>query len=463
MKNKKKKTIIIIAVILAVIIAFGGVGSAFRHKMKSDAESIQQENAQTDVISVRSLSQSVGATGTVVSLDNRNITLSLSDSEIKSINVSVGDTVKKGDVLAVLDVSDAEESLTSAKKALSNTEERNKQSISDAERQLKNAEKSRDNAKADYETIKDNYDNNVSTLDTLKKSGQSAVEIAKQEEIVKNLETQLKQAETQYDTAKNSVETAKSSLKTVKLSADTSQQEAQIKQYQKQVDSGTVTAPFDGTITSVNYKVGEKYSLNSVLMTIQDCSAYEIKADISEYDISSISLGQTVIIKTDATGDLEMSGKIIEISPTANSSSGSSSFSSTSAGNTASTGMSTGTALSSSNAAYAVKISIDNPSDKLRLDMTANISVIIQEHNNAFTVPYNAVYTDDNGQNYIKIISNGETQNINVEVVMESNYYTEIKGDGLTEGMKVSLQDTNSDDQPAQISGPPFMQRGGGF
>ena len=38
-------------------------------------------------------------------------------------------------------------------------------------------------------------------------------------------------------------------------------------------------------------------------MTIQDCSAFEIEAQIGEYDISDIEKGQKVLIKTDATRD----------------------------------------------------------------------------------------------------------------------------------------------------------------
>lgn len=448
----KKKTIAIIAAVLAVVIVIGAVIIS-----KNSASKDNENNtsvAKTEEVAIRDLSESVGATGTIVSLKSRDITVSLSDCEIKAVYVNVGDTVKKNDVLATLDVSNAEESLSNAKAALSNAEKLNRLSLDDAQKALDNAKKARDEAKSDYEDAKKSYDKAVKKLENLKSKNQNnsnAAEIASQKELIDTLNSQLKSAKSAYESQENSVATAESSKKSTQLNQDTSTQEEQVKQYQAQVDSGTVKAPFDGTITAVNYEAGEKYSTATVLLTIQDCSSYKIEAEIGEYDISNIELGQSVFIKTDATGDDEMKGTVQEISPVS---------SSTASSGSASSDISIDNSSSSGSASYKVKISIDTPDDRLRLDMSAKLSIVIKSHKNALTVPYNAIYSDKNGSDYIKVVDDsGETNNIDIKIVMESNYYTEIRSDKVQAGMKVLVENQDSDSDNLFDNIP----QGGGF
>ena len=84
---------------------------------------------------------------------------------------------------------------------------------------------------------------------------------------------------------------------------------------------------------------------------------------VDEYDIPDIAKGMEAVIKTDATGDEEMSGTVTFVAPTpttttASSSSGSSSSS------------------SSSSSGYAVEVTITNPSERLRLGMTAKTCLL---------------------------------------------------------------------------------------
>ena len=88
---------------------------------------------------------------------------------------------------------------------------------------------------------------------------------------------------------------------------------------------------------------------------------------------------------------------------------------------------------------YEVRISVDTPSDRLRLDMSANLSIIIQQVENALTVPYNAVQTAEDGSFFVEAVNDDETTTVvPVEVIMESNYYTQIAGD-LQEGQRVRI------------------------
>ena len=191
----KKKIIAIIAAVLVVVIVIGAVIIS-RNAASNDSEN-NTSVTKTEEVAIRDLSESVGATGTIVSLKSRDVTVSLTDTEIKTIDVKVGDKVKQNDVLASLDVSDAEENLANAKTALSNAQKRNQQSLDDAQRTLDNAEKARDEAKSDYDDAQKTYNDAVAKLDKLKVKEQTdaiSAEIKQQEELVNNLENQVKTA-----------------------------------------------------------------------------------------------------------------------------------------------------------------------------------------------------------------------------------------------------------------------------
>ena len=244
---------------------------------------------------------------------------------------------------------------------------------------------------------------------------------------VKNMERSVNTMYTTYTSAvKNydnmvaaqasSVAAAQSGQKTVAASANTDQQQKQVNLYADQLEKGVLTAPFGGIITAVNYDPGDTY-LQGPVLTVQDCSGFEISAQIGQYDISDIELGQKVLIKTDATREQELEGTVVFISPTA----------------TVTAGMQT------ADPTYEVKISVDTQTDRLRLDMSANLSIIISEHKRCLTVPYNAVQIAEDGSRFVEVVGEDESLTVvPVEVILESNYYTEVSGQ-LKEGQQVRV------------------------
>ncbi len=242
---------------------------------------------------------------------------------------------------------------------------------------------------------------------------------------VKNMERSLDTMYSNYETAvKNydnmvaaqasSVAAAQSGKQSVAVSANTDQQQKQVELYADQLEKGALTAPFGGIVTAVNYDPGDTY-LQGPILTIQDCSGFEISAQIGQYDIPDIALGQKVLIKTDATREQELEGTVVFISPTAT------------------------VGMQAADPTYEVKISVDTPTDRLRLDMSANLSIIVSEHKNCLTVPYNAVQTAEDGTHFVEVVGEDESLTVvPVTIVLESNYYTEVSGD-LTKGQTVRV------------------------
>ncbi len=219
----------------------------------------------------------------------------------------------------------------------------------------------------------------------------------------------------------STITTRTNSLETVKLNAAVSGQvdKQKIEQYKEQLEDCTVTAPISGVITSVNVSKGDNYS-GTGIVTIEDVSSFEVASEIDEYDIGKIKEGQKVVIKTNGTGDTELQGTVTFVAPRATT--------------------------GSSEVTYRVEVSIDTPNEYLKMDMTAKLSIILDSKDNVLTVPYDAVQTDEFGAFYIEVVqenvSNTEeaapqTEKIFVSKGIESDYYIEVIGDNIKEGMTV--------------------------
>lgn len=514
-KKKSKKKLITTLVVIVLVI--GGIFAACTAVGKAAQKRLEAMTAvQTGEVSVRDLISSVGATGKVVSLQSKDLTVNLTGVEITGIHVEVGDTVEVGQELVVFDTQDIADDMAVAQRALYQSQQRNEISAADAQRNVddavRNSEfqidaasqnvdtayenylngqedltelcRSRNEAQWEWSDAQDEYDRQywrqqeVERALTLSKEELTALQSAgemltpeqqirlgelpaeitnlEQEKVqlatslpqaeaavktteaayeqadtaVKNMERSVNSMYTSYETAvktydnmvaaqASSVAAAQSGQQTVAASANTDQQQKQVDLYAEQLDRGVLTAPFGGVVTAVNFDPGDLYAQGPIL-TLQDCSGFEISAQIGQYDISDIALGQRVIIKTDATREQELEGTVVFISPTAT------------------------VGTQATDPTYEVKISVDTVTDRLRLDMSANLSIIITEHKNCMTVPYNAVQTAEDGSCFVEVVGEGDSLTVvPVEVIMESSYYTEVSGE-LTVGQQVRLVSESS-------------------
>ncbi len=299
-------------------------------------------------------------------------------------------------------------------------------SVTSAQALLTAAETKEASLLADYTTKKATSDQKKSIYDSA-----TSVREAKAD-VYNNAALTLKDTIRSNETT---VDAQESSLDSTKLNSTnaTVTQENQVKMYEEQLDATTIYAPFSGTITAINYDEGDTYN-GGVLYTIQDCEALIITASVDQYDISDIKTGMRAVFKTDTTGDEEMIGTVTFVSPVPESSS-----------------LSGGTF-------YPIEITIENPNERLRLGMSAQVNIVLEEAESVFAVPYESVRTDVDGNTYINVIveateeeaaENGtntaasvltqNTKKIYVEVGLETSYYTEIRSDELEEGMIVQL------------------------
>ncbi len=282
------------------------------------------------------------------------------------------------------------------------------------------------------------------------------------EQQVRNKEDAVRNSESTVSSKEDTLTNSQLNASTASLS-----DKQQIRSLEEQIEACTVKAPIDGVITSLNVAEGDTFSgtNDAAVAVIEDVSDYEVEAEIDEYDIVKIKEGQSVVIKTNATGDLELDGQVKEIAPRASSAES-----------------------SSSSVTYKVTVSIDTPCEDLRMDMTAKLSIVIESREDVLTVPYDAVQEAVDGSYYVELVreqgNDGELpeggrvhdeeqpvetdreqdtekqtearedrpmpgngiglegnisagERITVEKGIESDYYIEVISDEVVEGMKV--------------------------
>nr|MCR5672082.1 efflux RND transporter periplasmic adaptor subunit [Lachnospiraceae bacterium] len=204
--------------------------------------------------------------------------------------------------------------------------------------------------------------------------------------------------------------------------------ERQLEQNQDSLENYIVTAPISGIVTAVNAQEGNGYQATSgALFTVQAVDIYEVTTQVDEYDINNVKVGQKVAIMTDATGEDELEGTVTFIAPTATAATGNS------ASNT-----------------YEVKIDIVNKDERLRLGMSAKLNILVDTHDDVLAVPYDAIEEKDGGQTVIYVVEKtGKTEQKNEDVPI----ITVIGADGILKKTEDKEDDADKQDKPGVSGG----------
>ena len=206
---------------------------------------------------------------------------------------------------------------------------------------------------------------------------------------------------------------------------------ANVANLQTDLANYTVRAPFDGTISAVNVKVGDNAS--AAVATIVS-SAQIAQLSLNEVDAAKISLGDKVSMTFDAIDGLTLTGKVAEIDPVG----------------TVSQGV----------VSYSVQIAFDTQDSRVKPGMTINADIQTDVHQNVLIVPSTAIKTVS-GASYVQvftpaiasstvstagtqgILSDTPPQNVPVTTGISDNTNTEIVS-GLSEGEQIVTRTTSS-------------------
>jgi RND family efflux transporter MFP subunit len=452
---KKKR----IWVILGAIVVLVTVGLIVARNAATPAEA-PTNGAQIGRVTQATLLQTVDSSGSVA--PESEITLSFGMAgTVNRVNVKPGDGVKQGDVLAELDASDLQLQIAQQEQAYLIQQANYSMTVRPDPDAVTAAQTALDNATAAYQLAQKKYTVNstdqvaisCNNVDNARRTYDDAVtaynnylsnwrvQVTGSAEISPQ-QAQLDRAKAAYDQAvincklakdgisDSSVKSALSQLEQAKLNLDTlvnpsersvlaaqvqlDQARLALEQARQQLDDAKIVAPFDGIVTQVDAVVGGPGGSNTSVM-LADTSQYHVDVLIDETEIDQVQLGQKAEITFDALPEAKATGVVSRIDPA-------------------------GT-INQGVVYYLTRVNLDPSEEPLLLDMTANVRVIIDTHENVLAVPGGAIRSDLQGGYYVYVVdANGEAQRVDVTAGLTDGDLTEVAGD-LQRGEQVFISE----------------------
>lgn len=203
---------------------------------------------------------------------------------------------------------------------------------------------------------------------------------------------QLEQAQSGYDAAQIGVEQANAALAMASI----------------QLNHCTVTTPINGVVGAINLSLGDTANPASPAAAVSDTSRLEIETLVSESEVSYIKSGAVVDVLVKAAGEKPFKGKVDSVSSVPDPMKHN----------------------------YTVKVVLDNPDNKIKSGMFAEVVISTVSKDDVITVPLAAVVPRSGRQIVYTVDSKNRAREIDVETGLRDNKYIEIVS-GLKAGEQV--------------------------
>jgi len=416
-----KSNWIILGVVTAVGLSWGAHHLRPRH---ASGQSLAVDST-IRVVEVKrgTISQTIPATGTISS--NGDVIVSCQAcGEVIGLPVSLGDPVKKGQIVCQLDPAIEQNAVDQAQAALSR-----------ATRKLQETSERAKQAQADLEISIQQADESINSLRI------KATNVTNKAERQKHLLSRSATSQEEYETAQTDAAAAEMEFRNALLAKQElkdrgqmlqTEQEMNIEAAQDAVDSAKITlknaevrlssttmvSPTDGVVSDVKtapngWIVPSGEFGRQAVMTISDLSHIFVDVSIDERQIGFVQNGQAVQISTDSYPGQEFSGVVARVAPT---------------------GVSSGGAV-----AFAVRVEVTSP-DKalLKPPMSASVRIVKQTKDGALLVPMQAVKQKESNSFVTVMSGNGGQQARAVRLGITDGSNDEILS-GLSAGERVMV------------------------
>ncbi|UFA60963.1 Macrolide transporter periplasmic adaptor protein MacA [Yersinia pseudotuberculosis] len=360
----------------------------------------------TAVAEIRDLEQTVLADGTIKAQKQVTVGAQVS-GQIKALHVTLGQQVEKNQLVAEIDDLAQQNALKDAEEALKNVQAQRAAKIATQKNNQLTYQRQQQilakgvGVRADFDSIK-------------------AILEATQAEI-SALDAQIAQAEI-------AVSTAKLNLGYTKISS-----------------------PIAGTVVAIPVEEGQ--TVNAVqsaptIIKVAQLDTMTVEAQISEADVVKVKTGMPVYFTILGEPEKRFSATLRAIEPAPDSIND----------ETITTSSSTSSSSSSSTAIYYNGLfDVANPTGALRISMTAQVYILLNQAKNAVVIPATAL-ENDQGQYRVQVVDNsGKVSQRTVTVGLNNNVDAQIlTGLQAGEHVIVSQGSTTSTNNKAPRMGPPM-------
>ncbi|MFE5580464.1 efflux RND transporter periplasmic adaptor subunit [Kitasatospora sp. NPDC056531] len=206
----------------------------------------------------------------------------------------------------------------------------------------------------------------------------------------------------------------------------------------------TLTATVDGTVASISAKVGDTVGATSSsgssssaskstgtsagsgspsgFIVLTNPTGMQVTANFSELDSLKLKKGEAASVTLNAQSDTKLNATVLSVSSLPSSSSGG--------------------AAGSSAVQYAATLQLSGDTSTLRTGLSATVQVITGEADNALSLPTSALSGTGTSRTATVVHTDGSSERVTVGVGVEGDSTVQVVS-GLTEGDKVELPTTS--------------------
>jgi HlyD family secretion protein len=337
------------------------VGTIIALKAGGVIGKVKTTEVAIDTVSARTIVESVSASGKIYPVTEVKVSPDIS-GEILELYVAEGQRVQKGQLLARIDASLYQNSVTRANAMV----QQSKSGTASAIAQVKQLEVQMQQAKTAYDRSSKLYKDKVISA------------------------AEFETAEAAYKNVIASIATSKESINGTKYNTESAV--AGLAEANQNIRRTNLYAPSGGIISRLNVKQGERVvgtaqMAGTEMLRIADMSLMKVDVEIGENDIQKINIGDTALIEVDAYTKRKFKGFVSKIAQS----------------NTASLAAQA-SGSSDQVANYTVSIELDAASYQdlvsptkfpFRPGMSAGVEILTKHKLGVIAVPINAVTTRD--------------------------------------------------------------------
>jgi len=391
-----RKRPIRLAFTLLLLVAIGVLAWRHFHPEKKPPQYV------TAPVSRGDLEDAVLATGTLQAFRQVSVGAQVS-GQVKTLAVKLGDPVKKGDLIAEIDSLTQQNALRNAEAALRNVQAQ---------------------LAAQQATL-----------------AQAELNFRRQQQLLAGeagSRLDFESAQASYDTARANVAALQAQIAQAGVTTDTAR-----------VNLGytRIVAPIDGMVVAIVTQQGQTVNANQTTPTIVKVAQLDtmtIKSQISEADVVKVKAGQKVYFTILGEPDRRYDATLRTVEPAPDSILTDTTTSSSSTSTTTTTAV-----------YYNGLFDVANPEGKLRISMTAQVSIVRGEARAALTIPASALGRRERDGTYtVRVVgADGEATPRKIRIGINNNVSVEVT-EGLAESDRVVLGDASARDPAQQMRGP---------
>jgi hypothetical protein len=198
-------------------------------------------------------------------------------------------------------------------------------------------------------------------------------------------------------------------------------------------DGTYLTAPYNLVVKTINVPETEAICTSSNYIGVYDLTTLQTSIQVSENEIGEVEKGQEVEITLTADESKTYTGSITKIDGVGN--------------------------YSSSGTTFTATIEFENDGD-VKIGMSLSCTVILEEEKDVICVPIEAVYENDDGEEYVnKVNDDGTVEEVVIETGIADDSYVQVIS-GLSLNDKVQIVTEITESSTSQETDTSF---GGGF